>query len=121
MDILPNELLDVIYKYKHKLEFNDVHNELKQIYILLIDKVYQLIEMFQIRYSCTMNIYDEIVLYELYSSLRNDGVIDDYELLYFMTLNTDLLLFEKQQYYYNSKELSIRNVIDKYKYYLGSC
>lgn len=119
--MLPNELLDIIYKYKHKLEYNDVHNELKNMHILLIDKVYQLIEMFHTRYSYTMNIYDEIVLYELYSSLRNDGVIDDYELLHLMTLNTDSLLFEKQQYYYNSKELSIRNVINKYLYYLGSC
>ena len=120
MDVLSNDVLHIIYEYKHKLELNDVHNELNDMHLLLVDKVYQLIDMFERRHMYTFNIYDEIVLYELYSSLRNDDVIDDYKLLHLMTVNTDSLLFEKQTYYFYNKDLSMRNVIAKYKYYLGS-
>lgn len=106
MEKLPNEIIDIIYEKKHKLELNVLHDELKKYHSIKQNKIYLLIDIIGNKYE-----YHDI-LCELYTSLRNDYVIDDYELLQRLVVND---VFEEDIInHYINDTICMNEVLNKY-------
>lgn len=122
MNVLPEDVITYIYEKKHKLEMNDVHDD---IIMKFEDKVNDAI-------SLIMYFNKNIFLGEnrfplLWVALRNEGVITDHELTYELNklhehliicheyLNMDFSFAE----YTKNYDVTIQSLIKKYKEYIN--
>lgn len=122
MNLLPDDVLDIIYKHTHELRLKDIHDELRQYRSKRINKVYEIIDLFERSYYMTS--HSDVILLDSYTALRNDDVIDDYQLLHHIIdiCNSPIIVQDAclmRDFYLKNQMLSIRNVIDKYDMYLG--
>ena len=90
LNILPDDILDVIYKKKHELELKDVHSQLLSNYNSKINNVYTCINFFKkfvnhclfiLTNFNASDIFPLNNIFALYASLLHDGIIDKFELL----------------------------------------
>lgn len=89
-DKLPNDILHIIYKKKHELELKDVHNQLLYKYKCKVNSIYNYIKLFKTTVNYCLfiltnfsasDIYPLYNIFALYGALKNEGIIDQYELL----------------------------------------
>ena len=119
MDNLPEDILDIIYKEKHKLEMVEIKKEIKEIYQYRIDKCYNDIENML---KESWYLYEPEYILSIYTALRNVGEIDDGELFHkieeienrvYMYMSDvvrfydgDSMIIDKS-YFYNNYDLSV--------------
>jgi hypothetical protein len=72
MHVLPNDIIDHIYKLKHSLELKDVHDELIDNYEYTIRKIISLKNLFL---NMNMEWYEPITLLKIYTAMRNEGYL----------------------------------------------
>lgn len=86
MNTLPIEIVDIIYKEKHKLEMVDLCKEINNVYKERIENCYLDIDMmFKDQYY----LFEPEYILNIYTALRNVGEINDDELLDYLEYTED--------------------------------
>ena len=75
MNVLPDEIIDNIYKFKHNFELKDVHEELMDNHDYKIRKIVSLKNLFL---NMHMDWYEPITLIHIYTAMKNEGYIEPY-------------------------------------------
>lgn len=86
MNTLPIEIVEIIYKEKHKLEMVDLCKEINNVYKERIENCYLDIDMmFKDQYY----LFEPEYILNIYTALRNVGEINDDELLDYLEYTED--------------------------------
>lgn len=119
MDILPPDIIHLIYKQKHQLEMLDLCHEIKNAYLYRVDTFRTNVDIWLNDFTSYVY-YPECLIWNL-TALRNIGELSNPDLLYHMdaieetiaihfgdvvNYDPDFCIIDKE-FFYNNTDISI--------------
>lgn len=112
-DILPADIIDIIYKKKHNLEMKEISKDIQRLKKDKIDTLMKIIVYFQ---NIQMYFIDPDCIASIWTAFRNEGLMSDIQLEYILLHMFDDIILDNNididiDKYMDDCDLSINSMI----------